>query len=213
MNGKDFPVGKFNHTLRMNLWKEHLGLLKPPKKSKRRSGSGNDNNGDGVDDDVDLDEFANLQDGDDDELEDEMRDDVNANQIDEQAEYDQILEKIRDPVIDEVYDGIWRATAQHNTEIYENVFPDIPRDSTKSLKLLTQGKRKGSSINGSSNGKDKDCLIHVDGQSEHPISCTKMLRRLKGNLTKFPMDFLSDESLKPSFKSPLVNAVDNAIFQ
>jgi phospholipase D1/2 len=76
-----------------------------------------------------------------------------------------------DPVADTVYRGKWRKTAEDNTKIFEEVFPNIP--SNKFRRLDEQ--RKAAVLD---------------------ISKADLLKQVKGHLTLYPLQWLENEDLE-----------------
>jgi phospholipase D1/2 len=84
---------------------------------------------------------------------------------------------IKDVVSDSVYKGIWRKTAEENTRILEQVFPNIPADRLTRLK--EQNKQPAFDPNRAS-----------------------LLGKIKGHLTLYPLRWLENENLdnwKPTY--------------
>jgi phospholipase D1/2 len=103
MNGQSYRAGKFALSLRLRLWKEHLGLLK-----KKHSSWENDPT-----------EFE--------EVSGHTMNDPSVYKLDKEmnaSKRRQIKKALLDPIVDSTY-KIWIDTAKANTAIYESVFPNI----------------------------------------------------------------------------------------
>ncbi|KAL0482919.1 phospholipase D [Acrasis kona] len=108
MNGQPYKAGKFALSLRLRLWKEHLGLMKKKHASW----------------DVDPTEFEETS------GHSMLNKDNPANptKLDKEmnhARRKQTKKAILDPIAESTFKHIWVTTAIHNTQIYENVFPHI----------------------------------------------------------------------------------------
>jgi len=80
---------------------------------------------------------------------------------------------IEDPIVEQVYWGIWKTIAANNNDIYMQVFPNTAHDSIESLQELSMNAYESADLN------------HVE-----------LLSRLKGHLVHFPLNFLKGENLE-----------------
>lgn len=97
-----------------------------------------------------------------------------------------------DPLSADTFD-YWKKRSKENTTIFETVFPEIPSSSIKSFQEM------------SAQQKEECPLSHSDKLEQ--------LSKVFGHLVDFPLDFLSDENLRPDFSNVKLRAVDRAIFQ
>ncbi|KAK9512055.1 hypothetical protein O3M35_000566 [Rhynocoris fuscipes] len=88
---------------------------------------------------------------------------------------------VTDPISAEFYHGVWRATAQTNSDIFEEVFNCIPSDNVKCFEDL----------------KKNDLPLSITD----PIGSADKLQNIQGHLVMFPLDFLCDETLTPNASS------------
>ncbi|XAR48677.1 Phospholipase D [Bertholletia excelsa] len=104
------------------------------------------------------------------------------------------ISQIKDPVVDSTYRDIWMATAKTNTVIYQDVFSCIPNDLIHSRIALRQCMAYW---------KEKLGHTTIDlGIAPGKLECADPMERLesiKGHLVSFPLDFMSEEDLRPVF--------------
>ncbi|XP_047676519.1 phospholipase D1-like isoform X2 [Tachysurus fulvidraco] len=86
---------------------------------------------------------------------------------------------VTDPISDRFYKEVWITTASRNASIYEKVFRCLPSGLVRNLQELVSFQTKP--------GLDKD-----------PAKAQEMLKKIRGFLVQFPLDFLSEENLMPS---------------
>lgn len=98
---------------------------------------------------------------------------------------------VLDPICDKTY-KLWRDTANNNTSIYQQVFPDIPSDLIKSWKDLS----------------DKDVELHISKPETIPL-----LKNIKGILINTPVNMLQDGSLAPHLFDYEQKVLNQYIFQ
>uniref|UniRef100_A0A8C3B283 Phospholipase n=1 Tax=Cyclopterus lumpus TaxID=8103 RepID=A0A8C3B283_CYCLU len=85
-----------------------------------------------------------------------------------------------DPVGDRFYKEVWMTTAGRNATIYEKVFRCLPSSLVRNMSELEQY-------------QSKPGLAQTDlGRAQEE------LRKIRGFLVQFPLDFLSEENLMPS---------------
>eukprot|EP00742_Colponemidia_sp_Colp-10_P021096 GILJ01024679.1.p2 GENE.GILJ01024679.1~~GILJ01024679.1.p2 ORF type:complete len:595 (-),score=81.98 GILJ01024679.1:153-1937(-) len=96
------------------------------------------------------------------------------------------IDKIKDPVADSCYNGLWRLTAKSNTRIFRESFHCLPDNKVHTWEEL-------------------DAFT-----ATLPEPNMEQLKQLKGDLVKFPLKFLQEEdlgSLAPWLKENLLPAV------
>lgn len=121
MNHTTFPCGKFAGSLRKQLFREHLGLLK---------------SSEGI--------------------------------------------KIDDVIKRSFYRDVWCARSKQNTEIYDEVFHCIPSNKVVNFAML------------------KLYQNEIPLCSSDPILAQQMLLNIRGHLVDMPLNFLCNETLKPT---------------
>lgn len=87
---------------------------------------------------------------------------------------------VRDPISDRFYKEVWITTASRNASIYEKVFRCLPCSLVRNLQELLSFQTKP--------GLDK----------EDPVKAQEMLKKIRGFLVQFPLEFLSEQNLMPS---------------
>ncbi|CAL8285496.1 unnamed protein product [Lota lota] len=87
---------------------------------------------------------------------------------------------LSDPVSDRFYKDVWMTTAGRNATIYEKVFRCLPTSLVRNMSELEQYQVKAG-------------LAQTD-----PTRAREELRKIRGFLVQFPLDFLSEENLMPS---------------
>ncbi|KAJ1692083.1 hypothetical protein LUZ63_008781 [Rhynchospora breviuscula] len=99
--------------------------------------------------------------------------------------------QIIDPVDEATYKNIWMATAKKNTSIYQDVFSCVPNDVIHSRSAFRQG------IN---QLKEKIGHNTIDlGITPEITEPMERLKSIKGHLVCFPLEFMSEEDLRPYF--------------
>ncbi|KNA07417.1 hypothetical protein SOVF_171600, partial [Spinacia oleracea] len=112
------------------------------------------------------------------------------------------IPQIYDPVVDATYKDIWMATAKTNTMIYQDVFACIPNDLIHSRASLRQNvahwkDRLGhTTIDLGVAPKKLECYQNGTLKDTDPV---ERLESIKGHLVSFPVDFMSQEDLRPVF--------------
>ncbi|XP_021721568.1 phospholipase D zeta 1-like [Chenopodium quinoa] len=112
------------------------------------------------------------------------------------------IPQIYDPVVDATYKDIWMATAKTNTMIYQDVFACIPNDLIHSRVSLRQNvahwkDRLGhTTIDLGVAPKKLECYQNGTLKDTDPL---ERLESVKGHLVSFPVDFMSQEDLRPVF--------------
>ncbi|KAF7700455.1 hypothetical protein HF521_003413 [Silurus meridionalis] len=87
---------------------------------------------------------------------------------------------VSDPISDRFYKEVWMTTASRNATIYEKVFRCLPSSFVRNLQELVSFQTKA--------GLDK----------EDPVKAQEMLKKIRGFLVQFPLEFLSEQNLMPS---------------
>ncbi|VVA96594.1 unnamed protein product [Arabis nemorensis] len=107
------------------------------------------------------------------------------------------MKKIEDPINDATYKDLWMATAQENTDIYDQVFSCIPNEHIRSRNAL----RLNTSLL-----KDKlghttiDLGIAPEKLKPCGSDSWERLKETRGHLVCFPLQFMCDqEDLRPVF--------------
>nr|AAT38042.1 putative phospholipase D [Oryza sativa Japonica Group]AAV43858.1 putative phospholipase D [Oryza sativa Japonica Group] len=109
---------------------------------------------------------------------------------------------IMDPIDDSTFKNIWMATAKTNTMIYQDVFSCVPNDLIHSRAQFRQSFahcRDKIGHNTIDLGVAQEKLeTYQDGdlKGTDPI---ERLQMIKGHLVSFPLDFMSQEDLRPYF--------------
>ncbi|XP_076833185.1 phospholipase D1a isoform X1 [Brachyhypopomus gauderio] len=85
-----------------------------------------------------------------------------------------------DPISDRFYKEVWMTTAGRNATIYEKVFNCLPTSLVRNMQELL-------------NFQTKACLAKED-----PAKAQELLKKIRGFLVQFPLDFLNEENLMPS---------------
>ncbi|KAM7376149.1 hypothetical protein PAMP_005894 [Pampus punctatissimus] len=87
---------------------------------------------------------------------------------------------LSDPISDRFYKEVWMTTAGRNATIYEKVFRCLPSSLVRNMSELEQY-------------QSKPGLAQSD-----PARAQEELRKIRGFLVQFPLDFLSEHNLMPS---------------
>lgn len=87
---------------------------------------------------------------------------------------------VSDPISDHFYKEVWMSTAGRNDTIYEKVFRCLPSSLVRNMSELEQY-------------QSKPGLAQTD-----LARAQEELRKIRGFLVQFPLDFLSEENLMPS---------------
>ncbi|XP_076150415.1 phospholipase D1a [Alosa pseudoharengus] len=87
---------------------------------------------------------------------------------------------VSDPISDHFYKEVWMTVSGRNATIYEKVFNCLPSSLVRNMQELMEFKTK--------TGLDKD----------DPAKAQELLKKIRGFLVQFPMEFLSEENLTPS---------------
>ncbi|KAL9644876.1 hypothetical protein ABK040_005356 [Willaertia magna] len=177
MNGKEYKAGKITFNLRMNLWKEHLGLLE--EQINERNHLINYFNR--------YYKMALINDSNDsnDKLYGEPPTPTFSISLErDKKRTNEMMNQLIDPIHDNTFQLIYNI-ATKNTEIYEKVFPNkVLSERYKTIKDYVRER---------DNDKKFGCKLSIMEQF-------KLLLQIQGNLCKFPVDFARDEKYRKSLK-------------
>lgn len=87
---------------------------------------------------------------------------------------------VNDPISDRFYKDVWMTTSGRNATIYEKVFHCLPSSLVRNKQELLSFQSKS--------GLDK----------EDPVKAQELLKKIRGFLVQFPLEFLCEENLMPS---------------
>ncbi|KAI8985892.1 hypothetical protein BDB01DRAFT_720977 [Pilobolus umbonatus] len=174
MAGKKCRVSKFAHSLRMHLFKEHLGLTEFNEwDSLLRESTGDQSPlGEG--------DQSPFSEGDTTEKE-PIR--INTNQP--SNEPTTMDSKVLDPLASHFYDHLWNQTAKNNTLIYRDLFRCVPDDTVHTFEQHRMFIPDPSKI---SHG-------HIANPDLHGRDIKSKLSKVRGHLVQFPCDYLKDENM------------------
>ncbi|KAL8188849.1 hypothetical protein R6Q57_029604 [Mikania cordata] len=103
---------------------------------------------------------------------------------------------IRDPIADSTYKDMWLATAMENSQIYQDVFSCIPNDSTHSRYAFRQSMNYCKEKYGHTT---IDLGVAPEKLTDGNIPTMEILKRVRGFLVSFPLQFMCHEDLRPMF--------------
>ncbi|XP_058723509.1 phospholipase D zeta 1 [Vicia villosa] len=112
------------------------------------------------------------------------------------------VNQIMDPVIESTYKDIWMAIAKTNTAIYQDVFSCVPNDlihtrlAFRQSVALWKEKIGHTTIDLGIAPEKLESYQDGDIKNTHPM---ERLALVKGHLVSFPLEFMSQESLRPAF--------------
>ncbi|RXN17116.1 phospholipase D1-like isoform X1 [Labeo rohita] len=90
---------------------------------------------------------------------------------------------VTDPISDQFYKEVWMATAARNATIYQKVFRCLPSSDVRSILEL-------------------DGFLSKPGlEKEDPARAQEELKKIRGFLVQFPLQFLSEQNLLPPIGS------------
>ena len=201
MNGRPYKAGKFAFTLRMRLWKEHLGLF--PKNEKTTKTTNSSSQKDMFDMENGEDSFSRVS-------MDTPTDGIrlppqnapstarmtaaklfhlDRSQTQSQSKTKEELEleeheknriQIEDPIAADTF-KIIISTAKSNTEIFEKVFPEIISNRFRTIEEYLQAKNKASTLTGAEKAKETGPLQTVTGAE--PLTKLSGIEETITNLT------------------------------
>ncbi|KAI8970516.1 hypothetical protein BDB01DRAFT_731756 [Pilobolus umbonatus] len=200
MDGKEYQASKFAHTLRMQLWKEHLGLLTFDKWSKLwKMEAEKDSTTMEVPQSLKTPIYPRL-----------ARSSNNAEEIKTIVEdgpakmldrasrtysfYDTYKTHhhpkrhdaaVMDPLSDRFYNELWVKTAETNTKIYRELFRCVPDDT---IHTYEQHRRFVPDAHKVKYG-------HIADPNLNEEEIVDQIDKIRGHLVVFPKDYLKDENL------------------
>lgn len=90
---------------------------------------------------------------------------------------------VTDPISDQFYKEVWMTTAARNATIYQKVFRCLPSSDVRSISEL-------------------DGFLSKPGlEKEDPAHAQEELKKIRGFLVQFPLQFLSEQNLLPPIGS------------
>ncbi len=169
MNGNRYKAGKFAFSLRMRLWREHLGLFEEM------------NDGD---DDEDMEDAENTQQF---SMRKKLKDTFDKQLM--KTRRMKIREAIIDPISSKTYERAWLMIAKRNTQIYETVFPSsMPSNKFKTVKAYYEAKN-----NQQKEYKDKLNDLQLQVQSEEDKRFMQLLQE-REEQEKFDGNEMSEDA-------------------
>ncbi|KEH37186.1 phospholipase D zeta 1 isoform X2 [Medicago truncatula] len=112
------------------------------------------------------------------------------------------VNQIMDPVVDSTYKDIWMTIAKTNTAIYQDVFSCVPNDlihtrlAFRQCMALWKEKIGHTTIDLGIAPEKLESYHNGDIKNTPPM---ERLALVKGHLVSFPLEFMSQESLRPTF--------------
>ncbi|KAI9485673.1 MAG: hypothetical protein EXX96DRAFT_494975 [Benjaminiella poitrasii] len=196
MNGKEYKAAKFAHTLRMQLFKEHLGLLDFTRWEQLMKGMAEREPNVDVDDPIEThhtnerateEEIRYFETAKPDKvLEHEKR---SGPQIVDSSEFGTMAvrldAKALDPLAEHCYRDIWEATAENNTMIYRKLFRCVPDDTVHTFEQHRKFLPDPTKI---PHG-------HIADPDLHGRDIRQQLAKVRGHLVQFPTNYLKDENM------------------
>ncbi|KAI8376797.1 hypothetical protein BD560DRAFT_445548 [Blakeslea trispora] len=192
MDGKEYKAAKFAHSLRMQLFKEHLGLLNFDDWDSLLKGDAK------VEPNVQVDTEV---------VEDHHTHELATEEViqsyesagptmvlnNEKRSGDKPIEmtkirldaKVLDPLAPHCHQGIWNATARDNTLIYRDIFRCVPDDTVHTFEQHRKFLPDPTKV---PHG-------HVADLELHGRDIRQRLERIRGHLVQFPFNYLKDENM------------------
>ncbi|XP_063062695.1 phospholipase D1 [Engraulis encrasicolus] len=90
---------------------------------------------------------------------------------------------VTDPISDQFYKEVWMSTAARNATIYQKVFRCLPSSDVRNISEL------------------EGYLAKPGLEKEDPLRAQEELRKIRGFLVQFPLQFLSEQNLLPPIGS------------
>ncbi|KAK1417718.1 hypothetical protein QVD17_26852 [Tagetes erecta] len=106
---------------------------------------------------------------------------------------------IRDPIADSTYKDLWLATAMENSQIYQDVFSCIPNDSIHSRYAFRQSMNYWKEKFGHTTIDLGVAPEKLESLTDANVPAMEMLKRVRGFLVSFPLQFMCQEDLRPMF--------------
>ncbi|KAG0172715.1 Phospholipase D1 [Apophysomyces sp. BC1015] len=191
MNGKEYKAAKFAHSLRMQLWREHLGLLNFSDWSELMEQSPvEDISTSGSETSVEMQsstesEIQSIEAKGPDKVLDHasrsLRHEASVGECNVSAA------QALDPLTDHCYQNIWRKTAKTNTRIYRKLFRCVPDDTVHTFEQHRQFV------------PDKIPHGHVADPNLSGRDIRKALEPVRGHLVEFPTEYLKGENMLGSY--------------
>lgn len=198
MDGKEYKAAKFAHSLRMQLFKEHLGLLDFNNWEQLIKGEAQRAPN------VDVDEPIETHHTNERATEEEIRtyEKAGPNKVLEHQKRSGATKpvdasdfgteaavrmdaKALDPLAPHCHQAIWNATAENNTLIYRDLFRCVPDDTVHTFEQHRKFLPDPAKI---PHG-------HVADPDLHGREIRQRLSKVRGHLVQFPSDYLKDENM------------------
>ncbi|CAO3693385.1 hypothetical protein G6F70_003782 [Rhizopus microsporus] len=182
MNGKEYKASKFAHTLRMQLFKEHLGLLKFTDWNSL------------IEDPDKLDghdyPHKNHPAATEETIKDCEQTGVHkildhTKRSGDQPDVNLEAARVLDPLAPHCFYNIWNKTARENTLIYRKLFRCVPDDTVHTFEQHRKFVPDPAKI---PHG-------HIADPELHGKDILKELKKIRGHLVQFPYDYLKDENM------------------
>ncbi|OZJ05538.1 hypothetical protein BZG36_01669, partial [Bifiguratus adelaidae] len=194
MAGKPYPVARFAHTLRCQLFKEHMGLLKPNEWERP---------------------FATMQ-----HTNAAALDSLNVKASTEisvsgvlghrsitpstfERDYGKSMSRedalVMDPLSERFYHDHWVRIAKNNTQIYRDVFRCVPDDTVTTFQEYHQFVYDPTKV----------AQGHVNRASD-PAKIDDRVKGIQGHLVQFPTEFLKKENMATADMNAPPNAAKTA---
>ncbi|KAK2394906.1 phospholipase D P1 [Trifolium repens] len=112
------------------------------------------------------------------------------------------VNQIMDPIVDSTYKDIWMTIAKTNTAIYQDVFSCVPNDLIHTRLAFRQNMALWKEKIGHTTIDLGIAPDKLESYQDGDIKNTPPMERLasvKGHLVSFPLEFMSQESLRPTF--------------
>ncbi|PSS03047.1 Phospholipase D zeta 1 like [Actinidia chinensis var. chinensis] len=112
------------------------------------------------------------------------------------------IKQISDPIADSTYKELWLATAKTNTAIFQEVFRCVPNDVILSRSAFRQSMSQWKEKIGHTTtdlGVAPEKLEYCKDGETKAIDPMDKLKSVRGFLVLFPMEFMSQEDLRPVF--------------
>ncbi|CAJ2662266.1 phospholipase D zeta 1-like isoform X2 [Trifolium pratense] len=112
------------------------------------------------------------------------------------------VNQIMDPIVDSTYKDIWMTIAKTNTAIYQDVFSCVPNDLIHTRLAFRQNMALWKEKIGHTTIDLGIAPDKLESYQDGDIKNTNPMERLasiKGHLVSFPLEFMSQESLRPTF--------------
>lgn len=112
------------------------------------------------------------------------------------------VNRIMDPVVDSTYKDIWMTIAKTNTAIYQDVFSCVPNDLIHTRLAFRQCMALWKEKIGHTTIDLGIAPEKLESYHDGDIKNTPPMERLalvKGHLVSFPLEFMCQESLRPTF--------------